>query len=58
MQDIIGGLSGFPKQLSLEQQGLFAIGYYHQMQAFYTAKSDSTPAAPPADNRASARPAA
>lgn len=56
VQDIIGGLdsrSGFPKQLNLEQQGLFAIGYYHQMQAFYTAKSDSTPDAPAEDNGAS-----
>lgn len=44
VQDIIGGLSGFPKQLSLEQQGLFAIGFYHQMQDFYTAKNDSAAA--------------
>ena len=56
VQDIIGGLdsrSGFPKQLNLEQQGLFAIGYYHQMQAFYTAKSDSATDDPAEDNGAS-----
>lgn len=26
----------FPRTLTLEDQGLFAIGYYHQRQAFYT----------------------
>ncbi len=32
IQDIVQGLSakGFPPHLSLEDQGLFAIGYYHQ----------------------------
>ena len=28
--------SGFPSQLSLDDQGRFAIGYYHQRQAFFT----------------------
>ena len=32
--------TAFPPHLSLEDQGRFAIGYYHQMQAFYTKKSD------------------
>jgi len=27
--------SGFPKQFDLKQQGIFAIGYYHQRKAFY-----------------------
>ena len=31
--------NGFPAQLSLVDQGRFAIGYYHQRQAFFT-KSD------------------
>ncbi|MEW5757078.1 MAG: type I-C CRISPR-associated protein Cas8c/Csd1 [Pseudomonadota bacterium] len=31
--------NGFPPQLSLADQGRFAIGYYHQRQAFFT-KSD------------------
>ena len=26
---------GFPKRLSLEEQGMFAIGYYHQKQKKY-----------------------
>lgn len=33
------GADGFPAQLSLADQGRFAIGYYHQRQAFFT-KSD------------------
>lgn len=33
---------GFPNQLDLEQQGLFAIGYYHQQNAFYTRKDELT----------------
>ena len=27
---IMGNLSGFPKVLSLEEQGWFSLGYYHQ----------------------------
>jgi CRISPR-associated protein Csd1 len=30
----------FPAQLDLEQQGLFAVGYYQQQQDFYTKKED------------------
>lgn len=33
--------AGFPAQLNLQDQGRFAIGYYHQRQAFFT-KSDKT----------------
>ncbi|MGL4944429.1 MAG: type I-C CRISPR-associated protein Cas8c/Csd1 [Thermoguttaceae bacterium] len=40
--EIIGGIPGeFPKFLSLDDQGRFAIGYYHQMQSFYTKKNES-----------------
>lgn len=31
----------FPKQLSIEQQGQFAVGYYHQKQNFFVKKSDA-----------------
>lgn len=31
---------GFPKRLSLEQQGKFAIGYYHQTQKKYEKKEE------------------
>jgi CRISPR-associated protein Csd1 len=30
MEEIIGGISGFPATLTLEEQGLFSLGYYHQ----------------------------
>lgn len=38
LSEVFGGLpaSGFPAQLSLDDQGRFAIGYYHQRQAFFT----------------------
>jgi len=39
LREIIGEIDGtisFPPTLSLEDQGRFAIGYYHQMQDFFT----------------------
>ena len=30
LEDILAGLATFPKTLTLQQQGLFALGYYHQ----------------------------
>jgi CRISPR-associated protein Csd1 len=39
--EIVGGIADFPAQLALADQGRFAIGYYHQRQAFYT-KADKT----------------
>jgi len=33
--EIIAGLDDFPPHLSLEDQGRFAIGYYHQRQDFF-----------------------
>lgn len=38
---IIDGITDFPAHLDLQSQGRFAIGYYHQRQAFFT-KSEST----------------
>jgi len=35
IEDIMSGLSEFPAHLNLDDQGMFAIGYYHQRQAFY-----------------------
>ena len=37
--EIVSGIDDFPTQLRLEDQGRFAIGYYHQMQDFYTKKA-------------------
>lgn len=39
---IMADIHDFPPHLPLADQGRFAIGYYHQMQQFYTKKSDST----------------
>jgi CRISPR-associated protein Csd1 len=36
------GIKVFPAHLSLEDQGMFAIGYYHQAQDFFTKKTDKT----------------
>lgn len=41
VQEIMDPLTGFPAQFSLAEQGLFAIGYYHQTRQFYTKKTDS-----------------
>ncbi len=38
--DVLSEVASFPANLSMEQQGLFALGYYHQIQDFYTKKSD------------------
>ncbi len=42
MGEIISGFDDFPAHLVLEDQGRFAIGYYHQMQDFYTKKSETS----------------
>ena len=36
IQQIMDGIEKFPSHLTLDEQGLFAIGYYHQKRAFYT----------------------
>lgn len=40
LQEILASIdsSGFPNQLNLKNQGVFAIGYYHQRKAFFTKK--------------------
>ena len=39
--DIMGRLtSSFPSRLSLQDQGIFQIGYYHQKQQFFNKKED------------------
>ena len=34
--EIVGGITDFPNHLSLQDQGRFAVGYYHQRQDFFT----------------------
>jgi CRISPR-associated protein Csd1 len=38
--EVMGLLDQFPRQLSLEDQGRFVIGYFHQRQDIYTSKKD------------------
>jgi len=40
--DGISGTEGFPAFLKLEEQGMFALGYYHQRKAFFTKNEKST----------------
>lgn len=39
---VMGGIADFPAHLALEDQGRFAIGYYHQAQKFFEKKIDNT----------------
>ncbi len=45
LQSICDKIQKFPSHLSLEQQGLFALGYYHQRQDLYTKKTKPEPEA-------------
>lgn len=46
VQEICSGVADMPAHLGLEGQSLFALGYYHQRQAFYTkADTEAQPAA-------------
>ncbi|MBE0461585.1 MAG: type I-C CRISPR-associated protein Cas8c/Csd1 [Candidatus Aminicenantes bacterium] len=40
LQEIVEPLGDFPAHLNLADQGMFALGYYHQMQDFYRPKSE------------------
>ncbi len=39
-QEIMAPLEDFPAHLTLGEQGLFALGYYHQTRDFYTKKNN------------------
>lgn len=41
--EIMCGINDFPPYLQMDDQGRFAIGYYHQMQDFFAKKNDSYP---------------
>lgn len=41
VQEILSPLAEFPAHLGLAEQGLFALGYYHQRQDFFTSKDDA-----------------
>ena len=40
--DVLAPMQDFPRQLTLPQQGRFALGYYHQRQDFFTRKDTET----------------
>ncbi len=42
LAEILSEIDDFPKNLSLEEQGRFAIGYYHQSEDLYKKNSDKT----------------
>ena len=42
--EVLGAVDDFPKHLTLQDQGRFALGYYHQRQAFFTKFHDTTTA--------------
>ena len=37
--EIMAGVEDFPRHLNLPDQGRFALGYYHQRQAFFTRRA-------------------
>jgi len=41
--DIADGIATFPAHLTLEDQGRFALGYYHQRNALWRKKTDDQP---------------
>lgn len=45
VREIFEALDGFPSHLGLADQGLFAVGYYHQMSYFYRPRTDSAASA-------------
>lgn len=44
--EILDPVADFPKHMPLPDQGRFALGYYHQRQAFFAKKSDAPSATP------------
>jgi CRISPR-associated protein Csd1 len=41
LTEIMGKLDEFPRRLSLEEQGKFILGYYHQVQKKYEKREDN-----------------
>lgn len=44
--EILNPVADFPKHMPLPDQGRFALGYYHQRQAFFTKNPDAPSATP------------
>ncbi len=45
IQEITEHMDNFPKTLTLEEQGMFALGYYHQKNSMYKSKKENNDAA-------------
>ena len=41
LQAVLGEVHDFPKTMNLEQQALFALGFYHQRQDFFAKKAEA-----------------
>ena len=41
IEEILGHVQEFPAHLGIDEQGLFAIGYYHQRQDFFKKNNDN-----------------
>jgi CRISPR-associated protein Csd1 len=39
---VLDAVPAFPTHLSLEEQGMFALGYYHQRQEYFKKREDET----------------
>lgn len=44
LAEILGPVTDFPAHFPMPDQGRFALGYYHQRQAFFTKSETTTPA--------------
>lgn len=40
--EVMDGIASFPLTLRMEEQGLFALGYYHQRQDFFTKQENAS----------------
>ena len=40
LAELLGKITEFPKSLTLEEQGHFILGYYHQVQKLYEKKEE------------------
>ena len=43
--EIMDGIAEFPRHLDMDEQAMFALGYYHQRNALWRKKTEETPAA-------------
>ena len=48
--EVLAPLQDFPRQLTLPQQGRFALGYYHQRQDFFTRKDADASSSKPQED--------